>query len=290
MEDSETYAIVFHGTTSAFDDSIQENGFLSKPAAKLSQKMSKSIDSETDHLVAFDGTYVALEKDTSSYYAKKAAEVFGGEPRIYVMRVPLSSMVPDEDEVHYTLTGHLAAALGFDESSTADFQYAHQAWSLNVAKDVVQGMAEDFGMDEVTIELAARHLHAMIEPTVQDWDGELYFFHPEGNDQGWASPNWVRKITSLQGGFDLYRDQMDKFLRCMRGASPETFPAGYDAFKGRITDTFKFDDNANGVTVIGFGTRLNPFEHYSDLTSLNGAEMVLVPEMLEAAKATTLRL
>lgn len=290
MEDNVSHVIVFHGTTSAFDGSIRENGFLSKPMTKLSQKLSTSIDSETDHMVAFDGTYVALEKNTATYYAKQAAEVFGGEPRIYAMRVPLSSMVPDEDEVHFALSCHLAAVLGFDESSIEDFQYATTAWSLDVAKDAVQGIAECFGMDEAAVELAAGHLHAMIEPTVQDWDGELYFFHPEGNDQGWASPHWVRKLTSLEGGFDLYRDQMDKFLGCMRGASPETCPAGYDAFKGRITDTFKLDDNANGVTVIGFGTLDDPFEHFSDLTSVNGAEMVLVPEMLEASKTSAPRI
>lgn len=286
MEDNETFVIVFHGTTSAFDDSIQENGFVPKPT----KRPSEQAEDGHIHMAAFDGTYVALEKNTATYYAKQAAEVFGGEPRIYAMRVPLSSMVPDEDEVHFALSCHLAAALGFDESSIEEFQYATQSWSPDVAKDAVQGIAECFGMDEAAVELAAGHLHAMIEPTVQDWDGELFFFHPEGNDQGWASPHWVRKLASLEGGFDLYRDQMDKFLGCMRGASPETCPAGYDAFKGRITETFKLDDNANGVTVIGFGTLDDPFEHFRNLTSLNGAEMVLVPEMLEAAKTTTLRI
>jgi hypothetical protein len=239
------------------------------------------MDADIDHLVSFDGTYVAIDMNSSTYYAKKAADIFGGEPRIYAMRVPLSAMVPDEDEVHFALSCHLADVMGFDDNSNEEFQYAIQEWSLNAARDTVKGIAEFFGMDDGTTEGASQCLHAMIEPTVQDWDGELFFFHPEGNDQGWSSPHWVRKLTSLKGGIDLYRDKMNEFLGYMRGSSPETCPAGFDAFKGRITDTFKFNDNPNGVTVIGYGTLDDPLEHFSDLSSVNGNELVLVPDFIE---------
>lgn len=281
MENDNKHVIVFHGTTSAFDETIRENGFLTKPMSKLSQLVSTSLHAETDHLVAFDGTYVAIDMNVSTYYARKAAEIFGGEARIYALRVPLAAMVPDEDEVHFALSCHLADVLGFDDNSLDEFQFATREWSLNAARDTVQGIAEFYGMDDGSIEDASKSLHVMIEPTIQDWDGDLLFFHPNGNDQGWSSPHWVRKLTSLEGGFDIYREKMDDFLGCMRGSSPETCPAGFDAFKGRITDTFKFRDNTNGVDVIGYGSLDDPFEHYSDLMSVNGEELVLMPDFLE---------
>lgn len=281
MAESGNHVIVFHGTTSIFDDGILSNGFLSKPQQKLSERMSVSLNVEKDHMVSFDGTYVALERDTSAYYAKSAAEVFGGQPRIYALRVPLSSLVPDEDEVHFALSCHLAAALGFDEcADDYDGQKSNQSWSLEIARDVIQGMAESFSMDESSVEHAAQHLHAMIEPSVTHWDGDLFFFHPEGNDQGWASPNWVRRLTSLEGGYDLYRRRMDQLLGCMKGAAPESCPAGFTAFKGRIRDDFKFDDNENGVTIIGYGNIDDPFEDYSNLESVDGTEIALEPEAI----------
>lgn len=285
MAYNEKFAIVFHGTSSFFDSSIQDRGFLARPVTKLSEKLSLN-DKVNDHLISFDGTYVAIDRDVSRYYAKEATNIFGGEPRIYVLRVPLSSMVPDEDEVHFALSCNLAAALGFEEDTTDyENQYATQPWSIDVARDAVQGIAEGFGMDAEAIDQATQHLHSMIAPTIVDWDLNLFFFHPEGNDQGWSSPNWVRKLTSLEGGFDLYRDRMDAFLACMKGASPMTCPAGFSAFKGRITETFKFNDNENGVTVIGYGSPDNPFEHFVELSSVSGDEMILEPEMLNPSPA-----
>ncbi|TLX16700.1 hypothetical protein [Rhizobium sp. MHM7A] len=279
MTNQDTHVIVFHGTTSAFDKSIQEHGFQLKPELRPSHQMNV----EEQHLCSFDGTYVALDRDTARYYAKSAVEKNGGEPRIYAFRVPLSVIVPDEDEVHFALTWNLANELGFDENSDDDVQLGTIPWSIDVAKRAVAAISQCFGMDEHQIGKAAAHLNAMIEPVIAVWDRDLYFFHPDSNDKGWSSPNWVRKLVSLDGGYELYREHMDQFVGCMRGASPETCPAGSEAFKGRVIVPFGFD-GSHGVEIIGYGTIADPFEDYSNFDSYLGTELSLDPEFINEAK------
>jgi len=281
MTADKTHVIVFHGTTSTFDRSIQEKGFQLRPDFRPSHQMN--IDEQ--HLCSFDGTYVALDRDTARYYAKSAAEQNGGEPRIYALRVPLTVMVPDEDEVHFSLSCHLAEPMGFDEMSEDDIQYATKPWSIDIAMHAMKAISECFGMGDRAIEQAAKHLNKMIEYAVQDWDGDLYLFHPDGNDKGWSSPAWVRKLTALEGGQELYREQMDLLLRCMRGASPETFPAGFEAFKGRVLVPFGFDGGSSGAAIIGYGTISDPFECYSNFDSYLGTELSLDPELISQAQS-----
>jgi hypothetical protein len=273
------HVIVFHGTTSAFDTSIQQHGFQLKPALRPSHQMNAG----DKNLCSFDGTYVALDRDTSRYYAQSAVEKNGGEPRIYALRVPLSVIVPDEDEVHYALTWNLANEMGFDENSSEDVQIGTIPWSIDVAKRAVTAISECFGMDDHQIDQAAVHLNVMVEKVIEAWDGDLWFFHPDSNDQGWSSPTWVRKLCSLDGGLEVYRDQMDRFIGCMRGARPETCPAGSEAFKGRVIVPFGFDGH-NGAEIIGFGTINNPFEDYSNFDNYEGSEFSLDPEYINEAR------
>jgi hypothetical protein len=191
-------------------------------------------------------------------------------------------MVPDEDEVHFALTWNLAHELGFDENSDEEVQLATVPWSIDVAKRAVTAISPCFGMDARQIELAAAHLNAMIEPVVQVWDGDVYFFHPDGNDVGWASPNWVRKLISLDGGYEIYRGHMDHFVRCMKGASPEDCPAGFEAFKGRIVEPFGF--NGGQVEIMGCGTIADPFECYSNFDAYTGDEWSLDPDFINEVR------
>lgn len=277
--DMTTHVIVFHGTTTAFDQSIQKHGFQLKPALRPSHQMNE----DDQNLCSFDGTYVALDRDTSRFYAKAAAEKNGGEARIYALRVPLSVIVHDEDEVHFALTWNLANELGFDENCDDDVQIGSIPWSIDVAKRAVAAISECFGMDEDRIDQAAIHLNAMIEKVIPVWNGDLWFFHPDSNGEGWSSPNWVRKLCSLDGGLEFYRDQMDRFIGCMKGASPETCPAGFEAFKGRVIVPFGFN-GGNGAEVIGYGTIENPFEDYSHFDSFDGTEYSLDPDYINEAR------
>jgi hypothetical protein len=279
MVTDKTHVIVFHGTTSAFDESIREHGFQINPERRPSHQMNGD-----EHLCSFDGTYVALDRDTSRYYANAAAEQNGGDPRIYVLRVPVSVIVPDEDEVHFSLSCHLAAPMGFDEMADDDDQYAKTPWSVDIARHAMSTISEGFGMTEKAAEQAAIHLHTMVEFAIKDWDGNLFLFHPDGNDKGWSSPAWVRKLTSLEGGSALYREQMDLLLNCMRGASPEAFPAGYETFKGRVVVPFGFENDGAGIEIIGYGSIADPFEDYSDFSSYQGTEMCLDPAFFDEAK------
>ena len=280
--DMTTHVIVFHGTTSAFDHSIQKHGFQLKPALRPSHQLNE----DEQNLCSFDGTYVAMDRGTSRHYAQAAAEKNGGEARIYAFRVPLDLIVPDEDEVHYALTWNLANELGFDENSDDEVQIGTTPWSLDVAKRAVTSISECFGMDEEQINQAAVHLSAMIEKVMEVWDGDLWFFHPDSNDNGWSSPTWVRKLCSLQGGLELYRDQMNRFIGCMRGASPETCPAGFEAFKGRVIVPFGFGDE-NGAEIIGYGTVENPFEEFSNFNSFDGTEFCLDLDHINEARLSS---
>jgi hypothetical protein len=279
MTTQDTYVIVFHGTTSAFDKSIQEHGFQLTPE----RRPSHQINVDEKHLCSFDGTYAALDRDTARHYATSAVEENGGEPRIYALRVPLSAMVPDEDEVHFALSCHLAEPMGFNEMSDENIQYATTPWSIDIARDAVSAISDCFHMDQEMIDQASVHLHAMIKIAVKDWDGDLYFFHPDGNDKGWSSPFWVRKLASLDGGYELYREHMDLMLRCMH-LSPEAFPAGFEAFKGRVVEPFGFDSKASGIEIIGYGTIADPFEDYSNFDGYTGTELSLDPYFLAEAQ------
>lgn len=279
MTIDKTHVIVFHGTTSAFDASIQQYGFQINPERRPSHQMCTDVQ----HLCSFNGTYVALDRDTSRYYAEAAAKENGGQPRIYALRVPVSLIVPDEDEVHFSLSCHLAEPLGYDEMADDEDQYAKIPWSIDIARHAVRAISEGFGMSDAAAEQAAIHLNTMIEYAIQDWDGNLFLFHPDGNDEGWSSPAWVRKLTALVGGQELYRQEMDLLLKCMQGVTPETFPSGYETFKGRVIMPFGFDHSESGIEVIGYGTIADPFEDYSNFVSYQGTEMCLDPDFIKEA-------
>lgn len=279
MHADKTHVIVYHGTCSAFASSLFSNGFILDPPCRPS-----ASGEGHDHLAAFSGTYVATERNTARYYADMATRLYGGEPRVAVLRVPVAAMVPDEDEVHYALAYPLAVALGFQDNDE-DEQVATKAWGLEAAKDTLRMVKECFGLDEQAINDAATHLNAMIAASLgPDWDGDLWFFHPEGNEEGWSSPNWVRRLCKMEGGLAVYRQNMAALLNTMRGPPPENYPAGFESFKGRIVMPFGFGVNDCGISIVGFGTLDDPFSIHSNFGEFVGDELSLDPDFVQAAK------
>jgi hypothetical protein len=274
------HVIMFHGTSSRFDKSILNDGFHSRPA----ERASYVLNEDEPHLESFDGTYAALDVDVATSYARKCCGVFGGEPRVFVFRVPAEAIVPDEDEVHFALNCYLAHLLGFDDMAEEDEQIADKPWSRQIAVDVIRKIAPSFGMSDREVEKAAEHLHVMMEKATTWWDGDLYFFHPDGNDQGWASPLWVRRLTQLEGGLALYKREMDQLLHCMAAADPHTAPAGFATFRGRIVEPIRFEEGS-AVRIIGYGTPEDPFAEFADPESLSDADIVLDRAMIERGLA-----
>jgi hypothetical protein len=281
MDEDLDHVILYHGTCSAFEKSIFEHGFVPAPETRASADQKEG----SAHLVAFEGTYAATERDTAAYYAKAAASQFGGEPRIAVLRVPVKAMVPDEDEVHFTLGHPLAVAMGFgDHMRDGNNHVTGIVWDQDRAKDALLMVQETFGMSSGAVDEAVPHLHRMIDLALQGrWGGDVMFFHPDGSDMDYASPNWVRNLMQVESGPAIYREEMAKVLETMRGAPPYEFPAGFESFKGRITDGFGLAENENGVFIIGFGTLENPFSIVCDFSSYRGDELSLDPDFVNAA-------
>jgi hypothetical protein len=79
---------------------------------------------------------------------------------------------------------------------------------------------------------------------------------------------------------------MDLMLRCMH-LSPDRFPAGFEAFKGRVIEPFGFKRGASGIDIIGYGTIANPFECYSNFEPYLGTEISLDPDFIAEVRRCT---
>lgn len=271
---------MYHGTSDAFLESILEKGFLSAPKRRPSHVAEGGGE---NHLMSsLDGTYMAATRETSEWHARSAARKFGGEPLMFVLRVPLGLLVPDEDEVHCMLNAHLYQAMGYDFDADYDELPADErtAWSAAAASRAVStlfGRAED---DEVVAQ-AALHLDTMISLACGPaWNRDPEFFHPEAQ-YGWNCPNWLVDLDSMPAGRDVYREHMDAFCRLLAGMDPHDYSCGMESCRARVVAPFRVDAD-EGVAVVGYGPLSSPFGYYSRTELFDGSEEWYPDELVEA--------
>lgn len=272
------HVIMFHGTTDAFLPGILEDGIQARPARRPSHV---SDDGSINHLMSsLDGVYLASTRETSGWHARSAASKFGGEAIMFVLRVPLALLVPDEDEVCSMINWSIYRALGYDDSEDyEDLPFQDRAaWTTVSARKAAAFLLGKYADDE-SVDAMALHLQEMISQVCGDgWDRDPDFFHPEAQ-AGWNCPNWMVALDATPVGKALYRDKMDAVCRLLAGMHPDDYPCGLDACRGRVVDSVDLHAANGGVIVIGYGSLEDPFSRFSRLQELDGTEICHPAEM-----------
>lgn len=269
---SEPHIIMFHGTTDAFLPSILLEGLVARPARRPSHLTE---DGSVNHLMSsLDGVYLSSTLETSEWHARSAASKFGGEPLMFVLRVPVGLLVPDEDELAPMINWAIYRALGYDdgEDYSGLSPCDRAVWSVEVAVKAAASLMGDYA-DEETVATMARHLYDMIAPVCgEEWDRDPDFFHPEAQ-VGWNCPNWMVALDATPSGRTLYRDKMDAVCRMLAGMHPHDYPCGMDACRGRVVDSIDLQAEVEGVVVVGYGSPTDPTSDFSRLDALEGSEL-----------------
>lgn len=267
---SDRHVLMYHGTTDAFLESIVEKGFL--PAPDLRPSHIAGSGDENHLMSSLDGVYMAATRETSEWHARSAARKFGGEPMMFVLRVPLDLLVPDEDEVHCMLTAHLYRAMGYDFDTDYDDLPPEERtpWSAAAALTAAATLLGR-AKDDETVEEAAMHLDAMISLVCGPaWDRDPEFFHPEAQD-GWNCPNWLVELDATAAGRTAYRAHMDAFCRLLAGMDPHEYSCGMESCRARVVSPFRIDAD-EGIVVVGYGPLSTPFGFYSRTEVMDGSE------------------
>jgi hypothetical protein len=270
---------MFHGTTDAFLPGILEEGLLPDPERRPSHVAK---DGGENHLMSsLDGVYMASTRETSEWHARSAAAKFGGGPIMFVLRVPLDLLVPDEDEVNSMLNWPIYQALGYDD--TEDYEglpfEGRAPWTYEVA-EIAASTLLGGGAAPVDVARMAGHLDAMIGPVCgKDWNRDPDYFHPEAQ-AGWNCPNWMVALDKTDEGRAIYRENMNDLCKMLAGMDPDDYPCGLDACRGRVIEPIGIDGQDHGVTVVGYGPLEDPFGYFRRTGVLDGDEIVHPGEMI----------
>jgi len=271
MADAQDRILMFHGTSTKHLDAILSRGMLPEPPVRLSALMAAVNDKQGNHTASFEGTYMTVSHSLAVSYANSASEHMGGEGVVVAFSVPRADLVPDEDEILFALAVPLAHSLGWDPEAAEDLPL--EAWTREKAAELGRTFASQFGIDDgEAFAKVADCLDRMVSATVgDDWDRDPALFHPEGNDFGWSSPTWIRKLTSTPEGMALYREQMDAMCRAMAGADPWRYPCDLESCKGRILYPIGLTED-KGCFIVSVGSPTEPRRHYDNVAALKGDE------------------
>jgi len=272
MSDAEDRILMFHGTSTKHLDAILSRGMLPEPPVRLSALMAEANDKQGNHTASFEGTYMTVSHSLAVSYANSASEHMGGEGVVIGFSVPRADLVPDEDEILFALAVPLAYTLGWDPEAGEELPL--QDWTRDKAEELGRKFALQFGIeDEEASARVAECLDRMVSATVgNDWDRDPALFDPEGNDFGWSSPTWIRKLTSTPEGMALYREQMDAMCQAMAGADPWRYPCDLESCKGRILYPIGLEEG-QGCFIVSVGSPMEPLKHHDNTAVLTGREI-----------------
>jgi hypothetical protein len=270
---SERHIVLFHGTTDAFLHGILDEGLVPNPEHRPSH-LGK--DGGANHLMSsLDGVYMASTRETSEWHARSAAAKFGGEPIMFVLRVPLDLLVPDEDEVNSMLNWPIYQALGYDDMEDYErLLFGDRApWTFEVAMKAGSTLLGGGAAPDDVARLAG-YLDAMIAPVCgKDWNRDPDYFHPEAQ-AGWNCPNWMVELDRSEAGRAIYRENMDSLCRLLAGMDPDDYPCGLDACRGRVVEPIQIDGPDHRVVVVGYGLLDDPFGYLRRTEAIDGSEIV----------------
>lgn len=223
--------LMFHGSSSIHLEAIMKSGFDPDPTSRLSDLMADA--GTCGHTSSFVGTYATTSLDHAASYARKAVEHVGGDPVIHSILVPVALLVPDEDEILYSMGYPVLHAMGWEEESAEEPGFELGGWTEEAALRVAQDLHTRFGApDPDAVASMASAVHEMVSATVEGWDRDPELFHPEASD--WSSPAWVRRLVSTPRGLAVYRSGMDALSTAMVGSDPDRYPCGFESCKGRV--------------------------------------------------------
>lgn len=281
---SDSHLIMFHGTTDAFLRDILEEGLVPSPPRRGSHVAK---DGSVNHLMSsLDGVYMASQREASAWYASSSAGKFGGEPLMFVLRVPVDRLVPDEDEINCMLNWPICQALGYDDKFEDGLPPFDELtpWSLSIAETAAATLLR-LPPDHEIAKLMGAHIHAMVLPALgASWNRDPAYFLPE-EQAGWNCPNWLVELDRTEGGRALYRKHMDVICSLMRGMHPYDYPCGLDSCRGRVVDPIFIEGPPNDVAIIGFGPPDEPFALYSRDELVDGSEIHVSDPVLDRFSA-----
>lgn len=273
------HIIMFHGTTDRFLGSIKQNGLIPTPELRPSH-----FESEQDGMMAaFDGTYLASDRNTSQWHAISAAKKFGGNPLMFVLRVPVSDLVPDEDEINCMLNYPIFQALEGDDNCDPDeLDLSNcQPFTLEVAEQAARRLWSE-AVDIDAQEIIGGCLFRMIDHALgDDWDKNPFYFHPE-TQVGWNCPTWMVKLYETDEGRLIYRKEMDTLTQALKGLSPFEYPCKLDSCRGRILSPMVLEGPHGMPSFIGYGPIDAPFSIFDRSELCTGNEIRLPDPVLDA--------